>query len=201
MKFDYISPHELLANPWNSNKVSKENMDKLKNSIVKFGNFKPVICRELDDGSLQILGGYHRCEAAKELSLDEIPYVNLGKLDDVKSKEITLVDNLRYGDDNQELLNKILQDIDLSELSNLAPFSFGEIEAMVSEIDCDVEIPSMDEEKKLDGKTIKLKFSDIEKAEEIEAILSRKAFDADYKYKSFDENFADALYHILVLDK
>ena len=95
-----VETSRLRPNPWNTNAVSPENEEKLRRSIERFGVFKPIICRELPGGTLEILGGEHRWQTAREMGLDTVPVVNLGAVSDERAKEIGLVDNGRYGEDD-----------------------------------------------------------------------------------------------------
>ena len=107
-----IKISELFPNPWNTNTVAPDNQAKIEASIKRYGMFKPLICRTLDDGRLQIVGGEHRWEAAKAIGIQEVPIVNLGKIDDKRAKEISLIDNSRYGTDDSlkpaEVLNSMM---------------------------------------------------------------------------------------------
>lgn len=198
MKFMECNPFDLAPNPWNPNKVSEDNMKKLKASIERLGSFKPVICRELEDGTLEILGGFHRVQIAKELGLTNIPVYNVGSITDTKAKEITLADNARYGNDDIELLQDVLDDLDLGELGEIMPFSIGEIEALMDNI----EAPDLSEiEEKPSGDYITLKFKiEADKGDEIMAHISKIAQSNDYKYKDVVSNYGDALYHSIILE-
>jgi ParB-like chromosome segregation protein Spo0J len=129
-----IDPARLQPNPWNSNRVSPANADKIDASIKRFakdvpgGMFKPVIVRELEDGTLQIIGGQHRVEAAIRLKLKSIPFHNLGRIDDNKAKEIGLVDNGRYGEDDTLQLAELLEGLgDSMELASFLPYSDNDL--------------------------------------------------------------------------
>ena len=110
IKVETLAPERLSPNPWNTNVVSPENQQKLNASIKRFGMFKPIVVREID-GTLEIIGGQHRWEAAVEMKLPEVPVVNLGRITDKKAKEISLVDNGRYGADDTLQLAELLDDI------------------------------------------------------------------------------------------
>jgi ParB family chromosome partitioning protein len=203
MELKELDPYSLMPNPWNSNKVARNEFEKLKKSLTKHTAFKPVIVRKLDDGTLEILGGYHRVEAAKELGWETIPTLILKDISDEQAKEISLIDNTRYGEDDKELLDKLLEELgDFPGLMEIIPET--ELIEMPEEVLIleELEEPKKSEavEKDETHKVIKLRL-EIDKAEEIEAILSKVAYDNDYKYQDFNSNFGDALYHILVLDK
>lgn len=123
----------LCPNPWNTNSVSPENEMKLKASIERFGVFKPIICRTLADGTLEILGGEHRWQMARELGLDTVPVVNLGTISDERAKEIGLVDNGRYGEDDTLALAELLKDLgNTDEIMSFMPFGDADLESIFS---------------------------------------------------------------------
>lgn len=140
MKVELVDPRLLKPNPWNSNRVSPENMEKLKRSITDLGFATAVVVRAVR-GGLEILGGQHRTEAAVELGLSEIPVVNLGKIDDVKAKKIGLVDNHRYGNDDAAMLAKIIEGIgeDAVDLSYILPVGRADIESIIGLGDIDLD--------------------------------------------------------------
>lgn len=198
-----VNPFELQANPWNSNRVPRDKFEKLKLSLEKYGSFKPIIVREVG-GELQVLGGFHRVEAAKELGWTEIPVWNLGEIPEDKAKEIGILDNTRYGEDDKELLDKILDELtDLEGFSSVIP----EEEEVDLEIEDDF-IRELEEEEKERAeeveeddtyKTLRFKL-ETDKAEEIEQVLKRIAEDNDYSFKDGYKDLSLALYHALVLE-
>jgi hypothetical protein len=122
-----LPPDTLRPNPWNTNVVSPELEAKLEASITRLGMFKPVVCRELPDGSMEILGGEHRNRAAIKLKFELVPVLNLGRVDDARAKEIGLVDNARYGNDDTLQLAALLKDLgDVSDLGTFMPYSDAE---------------------------------------------------------------------------
>lgn len=132
-EFLTMSPHDLRPNPWNTNVVSPENEAKIDESLSQFGMFKPIIVRELADGSLQILGGAHRRDSAIRLKMDEVPVANLGPISDGEAKKIGLIDNGRYGNDDTLALAKLLEELGTPEdLSAFLPYSVAEFESVFS---------------------------------------------------------------------
>jgi len=149
IKLETRKPSELVANPWNTNVVSPENQSKLEESVKRFGMFKPIVIRETDEG-LQIIGGQHRWEAAQSLGHAEVPVINLGRLSDKKAKEISLVDNGRYGADDTLQLASLLEDIgvDAEELASFMPYSESDFASIFSSVNIsldDLDLPDGDE--------------------------------------------------------
>lgn len=139
----------LQPNPWNTNIVSPENENKIETSIRRFGFFRPVVVRTLEDGSLEIIGGEHRWSVAKRMGYKTVPVVNLGEIDEKKAKEISLVDNGRYGEDDALMLGEILKELgSANELMSFLPYSDTELDSLfdASNISLDdLDVPENDE--------------------------------------------------------
>lgn len=135
-----INPASLAPNPWNTNRVSAENQRKLDESLKRLDSFKPILVRELPNGTLQILGGENRRNSAIRLGLAKVPVISVGVIDDIKAKEISLADNERYGEDDADALKHLLDSLDTAaELSSFLPMSLDEFDsfASLSTIDLD----------------------------------------------------------------
>lgn len=141
MKQGLADPKIFHKNPWNSNSVNPKNMQKLCESIKSLGFNSAVIVRELTDGTLQILGGSHRIEAAIELGLKEVPYLNLGVISDVKAKKVGLVDNSRYGSDDSLQLARLIEDIriDTPDLTTFLPLQDEDLQSIMRAVDIDLD--------------------------------------------------------------
>lgn len=147
INLEYRATASLKPNDFNSNVVSPENEEKLRASIDRFGFTKPIVCRELPDGQLEILGGEHRWKVAGQMSIDEVPIVNLGRVDDKRAREICLVDNGRYGADDAWKLADILKSIgDHDELLSFMPFSDAELASVLSSTSIDLDDLEIDED-------------------------------------------------------
>lgn len=133
LKIDYISVNSLIPNTWNSNVVSAENEEKLTESLKRNDVFAPILVRQLDDGTMQILGGEHRTKVAKKIGIKELPCVVLKNLTDNQAKEISLTHNSRYGSDDNHKLSELLGSLDdFAVISEIMPFDSIEIEALLS---------------------------------------------------------------------
>lgn len=149
LKIDMLDPSRLVANGFNTNVVAPENQQKLEESIKRFGMFKPIVVREIN-GTLEIIGGQHRWEAAQGLKMTEVPVVNLGRITDKKAKEISLVDNGRYGADDTLQLAELLDDIGVGaeELASFMPFSESDFASIFSSVNIsldDLDLPDDEE--------------------------------------------------------
>lgn len=134
------NPALLKKNPWNTNVVSPENELKLQASIERFGMFKPIVVRTLADGSLQILGGQHRNDIAVRKSMPTVPIMNLGQIDDDTAKEIGLVDNGRFGEDDTLALAELLKGMaSADELATFMPMSDAEFASITAAVNIELD--------------------------------------------------------------
>ena len=149
LEVQMLDPSKLTPSPWNTNVVSPDNEAKLEESIKRFGMFKPVVVRQLDDGTLQIIGGEHRASVAARMGLKQVPVVNLGVISDQKAKEISLVDNGRYGADDTLQLAELLESLGgADELASYMPYSETDLASIFSSVNIaldDLDIPDADE--------------------------------------------------------
>lgn len=143
-----VAPGQLKHNAFNVNVVSPENEAKIDASIQRLGFFRPIIVRELADGTLEILGGAHRRDAAIRLKLPEVPVTNLGRVDDKRAKEISLVDNGRYGNDDTLRLAELLDGLGSpDDLASFMPYTDADFASIFSSVNIaldDLDIPDDD---------------------------------------------------------
>jgi len=135
-------PVEILRpNPWNTNHVSPENEAKIEASLSRFGFVRPLIVRDQDDSDfLEILGGQHRWQVAARMGFATVPVINLGSIDDKTAKEIGLVDNGRYGEDDTLELASLLKGLgNVDELSTFLPYTGAEFDEIFSATDIDLD--------------------------------------------------------------
>lgn len=139
----WVSVDDLEPNPWNPNKMDDETYEKEKRSIEDNGFIDAITVRTMVNGQLQILDGYHRWKAAKEVGLTEVMVTNLGKVSDVKAKQITLLFNDLHGDAEPDkladLLSSLVNDHDMSveEMAGILPYNEMEIASLVEQFSWD----------------------------------------------------------------
>lgn len=138
-----VSPEQLSFSPWNVNSVSPENQKKLEESIRRNGIFRPVVVRELADGTLEVIAGEHTTRAAIELGMEQIDVYNLGPIDDLRAKEISVIDNQHYGHEDTFGLAELLKQFE-GNVEDFLPISDDDLKSIfkASSIDFDsLEIP------------------------------------------------------------
>lgn len=125
---------ELRPNAWNTNHVSPENEEKIRNSILELGFFRPLIVRQVEGVSgYEILGGQHRWQVASGMGYEKLPAINVGYIDDDHAKKIGLVDNGRYGEDDTLALAELLKSLgDPEDIQSIMPYSDDQLDGIFS---------------------------------------------------------------------
>lgn len=115
VKYRPVSEIKELSN--NPRTISKEDFDRLKDSIIdnpEYFEGRPLILSDRT-GELVVLAGNQRLRAAKAVGLKEVPTIVLPNLTEEKEKEIIIRDNVSNGRWDMELL---ANDFDLQDLEN-----------------------------------------------------------------------------------
>ncbi|CDT52879.1 putative ParB domain protein [Vibrio coralliirubri] len=207
----YCDPSTLKPNPWNPNQMDILNEDKLDKSIETLGFVRPVIVRELEDGSLEILGGEHRSQSAVRLGIGKIPVTNLGRISDEDAMKVGLVDNGRYGEDNLELLSEVFKEIgSAEEIFGIMPISEEEVKNIFEhDVDIDLDTLGLDDDDvntldldAVSSKAVKthqiMRFKvSVEDAARIQEFVEKVQHQEGYTESDQLTNAGDALTHIV----
>ena len=97
-----ISISDLVSNKFQPRKIfDEENLQDLTNSIKERGIIQPIIGRKSNDDSskYEIIAGERRWLAAQKAGLHEVPVV-ITKVDDLKSLEFAIIENVQRNDLN-----------------------------------------------------------------------------------------------------
>jgi len=97
MSWELKQISEIKTNPDNPRKISRENMERLIQSIKDFPQMLEIRPIVIDENNIA-LGGNMRIQAAIEAGLDKIPVIRLESLSEDKKREFIIKDNLSYGD-------------------------------------------------------------------------------------------------------
>lgn len=146
LQIDHVPVDRLRPNPWNSNSVGPEMEQRLSASIDEFSLYKPIVCRELSDGALEILGGEHRWRAARAKGFETVPVVNLGAMDDKRAKALSLADNGQYGHDDAGKLAAVLRDIGVETVEALLPYTQEDLAGMFAAAEVDLDNLGFDDD-------------------------------------------------------
>jgi DNA modification methylase len=128
----YQSPGILCDNPRNARQHPEVQIDRLCQSIARFGFLAPVLV----DGENLILAGHARVAAARKLRLDEIPTVCADHLSEARQRAFMLADNkiaslATYDEvmlaEEFEYLLEVDEGIEITDTG----FAIGEIDALI----------------------------------------------------------------------
>lgn len=117
---------------YNPRRMSEDDRQKLRRSIIEFGLVDPIIVN-IRDGKNVIVGGNQRYAMAKELGYTSVPVVQVD-LDDDHEKALNLALNKISGDWDRSLLSELLQDLMDSDLDiDLSGFTEEEINGILKD--------------------------------------------------------------------
>lgn len=210
MQLLQVAPGALSPNPWNTNHITDPaDEERLRHSLQELGTFKPILARELEDGSLQIIGGEHRWRAAQQLGHETVPVLNLGHVDDVRAKKMGLVDNARYGHDDPaglaDLLRELgaemdlimpLSDVDLAAISSSANEALDDLDSIGR-----TELPSLEDVKPPPTVQV-LRFKvPVEDVGWVSTLIEKAKKQGGYTQEDSLSNAGNALVHMLRMVK
>lgn len=104
MSWEFKQISEIKTNPDNPRKISRENMERLIQSIKDFPQMLEIRPIVIDENNIA-LGGNMRIQAAIEAGLDKIPVIRLESLSEDKKREFIIKDNLSYGDWDWDMIH------------------------------------------------------------------------------------------------
>lgn len=210
LEITYEDAASLMPNTWNPNKVSAENELKIEKSLDELGAFKPVIVRELADGTREILGGEHRAAVYARRG-EKAPVINLGQISDDAAKKITLADNARYGSDDSLALQDLLSTLDSESVLETLPYSEADLHDLMGATTIDLESLNLNDDEDEDDNMelltpeqkkdeplykvlrVKLQIDDIEAVEEL---LGNVASNLGLSESDRTVNYGLALKHV-----
>lgn len=133
MEIEIISIHDLVPYGNNAKEHPKEQIEQIKESIIKFHNNDPIA---IDENNV-IIEGHGRYEALKELGYEQVECIRLDHLNDDQKKAYRLVHNklTMNSDFNFDLLEeelKTINDIDMG-FFDFDLSMFDEIEKEIKE--------------------------------------------------------------------
>lgn len=119
-----LSIDELRPDAANPRRISDSELEALTRSIQEFGLIDPVIARAEDK---MVIGGHQRLLAARRLGLKEVPVILLD-ISEEKARLLNLALNKISGSWDEELLARLLADLDHSPDVDLALSGFDDDE-------------------------------------------------------------------------
>lgn len=141
--FKVVDINTVVPNDWNPKKDNPERYQEVLDSIKTYGLRSAILTRE-HDGSNQIIDGYHRHKACKELGYTKVIVNDQGVVDDATAKKLTIVfqkvqvpfDEVMYGELLRELTGELgeedilgslpIKEPELEGYNKMAEFNFEE---------------------------------------------------------------------------
>jgi hypothetical protein len=142
---------------YNPRKHTKEQAEKLKESIERFGFVDPIICNSAKERENVVIGGHFRLEVAKELKMTEIPVVFVNIPDIEMEQEL----NVRLNKNTGEFDFEKLQQLDFDMLLDIG-FDQKQLDDMwnsklgLDEFDPEVEIENITDPETQPGDIIEM---------------------------------------------
>lgn len=127
----YLKPQEINNKFGNPRKITKKNLESLKNSIEKLDDFGVIVI----DENNSVIAGNQRIEAMKQLNI-KTPVLckKLIGYTEEEKKAINIKSNTHAGEFDMDEVNKWIDDINLSKLEINLDFFFEKNESEKNEI-------------------------------------------------------------------
>lgn len=143
-----VGIEQIEPNPWNpkdsieENAKNNERFETIKKGIVTHGYLMPVTVRKIAENRYQIIDGYHRWRACKELGYKELLINNLGTLTDEVAKALTIVFEKAKVETNPLKEAEVIREIyeilgDYGQMAQLLPYDEKVIQDKVELLDFD----------------------------------------------------------------
>jgi ParB family chromosome partitioning protein len=126
---------QLQAAPWNPNQMDAAMLQKLRESLTRYGLVQNLVVRPLGDEIYEVLSGNQRLQILRELQHSPVPCVVVN-LDDAKARLLSQALNRIAGEDDlglkAELLKQVLKSLPEQEVLKLLPETTQSLQAMAS---------------------------------------------------------------------
>jgi ParB family chromosome partitioning protein len=126
---------QLKEAPWNPNQMAETMLNRLRESISRYGLVANLVVRPLGEDSYEVLSGNQRLQVLRDLGLTSAPCVVVD-LDDAHAKLLSQALNRIQGEDDlglrAELLREVLQARPQRDVLNLLPETTQRLQAVTS---------------------------------------------------------------------
>ncbi|MFC2027126.1 ParB/RepB/Spo0J family partition protein [Chloroflexota bacterium] len=121
--------------PWNSNVMNDRMIDRLKESIMRYGCLTNLVVRPLTNEDYEIIGGNWRGKVLSEMGIETIPCAVVN-INDAQARLLSLALNRIEGEDDlglkAEALKKVLEDISQEDVLELLPETAQSLQSLAS---------------------------------------------------------------------
>ena len=182
MKTVDISLPELRPAPWNPNQMDETMMERLKESISRYGLVEPLVVRPFDDSLYEVLSGNQRLRVLQGMDLKSVPCVVV-ELNDTKAMLLAQAMNGLHGEDDLALkgalLKEILSSVSEDEVLSLLPETTESLKSLplINEIDLAEHLKAWEEAQVARLRHMQLQFTDkqLETVEEAVSLMIHEA--------------------------
>ena len=94
--------------PWNPNSMDLAMVDRLRESLSRYGLVENLVVRPMDDGAYEVLSGNHRFQVLKELGFETVPCAVVD-LDDAHAQLLAQALNHLHGNDDLGLRAELIR--------------------------------------------------------------------------------------------
>ncbi len=135
MNLAEIPIEQLHGAPWNANHMDEGMMERLRESVRRYGLVENLVVRPLGPGSFEVLSGNQRLRLLRELGMPTVPCFVVA-VDDPHARLLAQALNHVRGQDDlglkAELVRDILKTIPEAEVTALLPESAGSLRSLAS---------------------------------------------------------------------
>lgn len=126
-----ISPAE-----WNSNEMDGKMLQRLCQSIKRFGLVVPLVVRRTDKDQYETIGGAQRLKVLVDMNIKDVPCL-IVEADNAEARLLSQALNHIQGNDNlglrAEVLRNVLASIPSNEVTSILPETFRSLEDATKE--------------------------------------------------------------------
>ena len=110
MKTIDITLTELRPAPWNPNQMDERMMERLRESISRYGLVEPLVVRKINSEQYEVLSGNQRLKVLDEMGFEMVPCVIIA-IDDIRAMLLAQALNGLRGEDDLALKGALLKEI------------------------------------------------------------------------------------------
>jgi ParB family chromosome partitioning protein len=132
MKLTDLPIDQLREAPWNPNHMDEAMLQKLRESLTRYGLVQNLVVRPLEANSYEVLSGNQRLQVLREQHIDAAPCVVVN-LDDAHARLLSQALNRIQGEDDlglrAEMLKEVLAKVPEVEVVKLLPETAESLQA------------------------------------------------------------------------
>lgn len=129
-------PIEILKEaPWNPNQMDEATLNRLSESLSRYGIVEPLVVRPQEEGFYEVLSGNQRMKVIKSLGFKSVPCVAVNLSDSESMLLAQALNNLRGEDDpvlKANLFKTILASVPVDRVISLLPEDIKSLKALTS---------------------------------------------------------------------